>query len=145
MSGGHRNRGLRSPAVTQTPTTERKWCFMTKKEMFAAINSVVANSNSAQKQELMNFIAHELELLNRRSSTKSLTPKQKENEAFKAEILSTLSAAENPLTIGELMENCSAIAELTSQRVTAIVSQLVKAQQVIRTEVKGKAYFSTEE
>lgn len=118
---------------------------MTKKEMFAAINSVVANSNSAQKQELMNFIAHELELLERRSSTKSLTPKQKENEAFKAEILSALSAAENPLTIGELMENCSAVAELTSQRVTAIVSQLVKAQQVIRTEVKGKAYFSTEE
>lgn len=118
---------------------------MTKKEMFAAINSVVANSNSAQKQELMDFIAHELELLNRRSSTKSLTPKQKENETFKAGILSFLEGADKPLTIGEIMEGCAVVEGLTSQRVTAIVSQLVKAQQVIRTEVKGKAYFSTEE
>lgn len=118
---------------------------MTKKEMFVTIAAVVENSTHAQKQELMEFVQHEIDLLNRRSSSKSLTPKQKENEGFKAEILSALSAVENPLTIGELMENCSAIAELTSQRVTAIVSQLVKAGQVVRTEVKGKAYFSVME
>lgn len=118
---------------------------MTKKEMFVAINSVVANSNSAQKQELLAFIEHEIELLNRRSSSKTQTPKQKENEAFKAEILSFLADAEAPMTVGEIMEKCAALEGLKSQRVTAIMTQMVKANELVRAEVKGKAYFSVME
>lgn len=118
---------------------------MTKKEMFAAIATVVENSNHAQRQDLMNFVQHEIELLDRRSASKTLTPKQKENENFKTEIFNFLESAERPMTVGEIMESCAALNGLKSQRVTAIISQMVKAQHLVRAEVKGKAYFSVME
>lgn len=118
---------------------------MTKKEMFAAIATVVENSNHAQRLDLMNFVQHEIELLDRRSASKTMTAKQKENENFKTEIFTFLEDAARPMTVSEIMEGCTALDGLKSQRVTAIISQMVKAQTLVRTEVKGKAYFSVGE
>lgn len=117
---------------------------MTKKEMFAIIATVVENSADPKKQELLDFVNHEIELLERRSSSKNLSPKQKENEGFKAAMLKTLVAEARSMTVSEIMETCAEVAGLKSQRVTALLTQMKDSEQIIRTEVKGKAYFSAD-
>ena len=44
------------------------------------------------------------------------------------------------------MKGCgAAVAELSNERVSAIVRQLVESGQVVREEIKRKAYFSLAE
>ena len=60
---------------------------MTKKEMFAEIRKVVADN-----AEMVAFIDHEIELLNRKSgSPRKPTKTQVENDGFKADILAALA------------------------------------------------------
>ena len=68
------------------------------------------------------------------------TAKQVENECIKAEILKHMPT-ERDLTVGEMIKEIPACDGLSSSKVTALIHQLVKAELVIRSEVKGKAYF----
>lgn len=111
---------------------------MTKKEMFAEIRKVVADN-----AEMVAFIDKEIDLLNRKSgATRKPTKTQVENEAFKADILSALATVDKPVTIRELCEVCESIADLTNQRITHLLSALVKDGKVERTTVKKVAHFA---
>ena len=71
---------------------------MTKREMFNEILTVVADN-----AEMVEFINHEIELLNRKSSAvRKPTKNQLENEGFKADIVDYLKDADAPKTIKEL-------------------------------------------
>ena len=111
---------------------------MTKKEMFAEIRKVVADN-----AEMVAFIDHEIELLNRKSdSPRKPTKTQLENDGFKADILEALAEADEAVTIKGLVEFCPSIAGLSNQRVTHMLTDLRKAGKVARTYVKKVAYFS---
>lgn len=66
------------------------------------------------------------------------TAKQVENEGIKAQIVEVLSASELPMSVADIMEG---VGIDSNQRVTALLTQLAKAKAVVRTEVKGKAYY----
>ena len=117
---------------------------LTKKEMFAQI---MANHNL--KADEIDFINHEIELLEKRNSKggdKKPTAKQLENADLKTGILDFL--ADNPdekFTITEIWKKIPVLAnnpEMSNQRVSAIVNQLKKENLVVRVEDKRKAYFS---
>ena len=46
------------------------------------------------------------------------------------------------MTITEMQKNIPELAELSNQRISALVRQMVAAGIIIRTEDKRKAYFS---
>jgi len=111
---------------------------MTKKEMFVAIRETVADN-----AEMVAFIDHEIELLDKkRTSSRKPTKTQLENDAFKADIVTALANADAPVTIKELMAICPNIAGLTNQRVTHMLTDLRKDGKVARTYVKKVAYFA---
>lgn len=111
---------------------------MTKREMFAEIRKVVADN-----AEMVEFIDHEIDLLNRKSTgTRKPTKTQVENEGFKADILETLATVDKPITIKELCEVCDPIKGLTNQRVTHMLTDLRKDGKVARSYVKKVAYFT---
>lgn len=111
---------------------------MTKKEMFTEIRKVVADN-----AEMVAFIDHEIELLNKKSSSsRKPTKTQVENEGFKADILSALAEADNAVTIKGLMEICPSVSGLTNQRITHMLTDLRKDGKVVRTYVKKVAYFA---
>jgi hypothetical protein len=117
----------------------------TKRENFATLTAIVEGSSASAetKSAMLNFIAHEVELLERKSS--KLTPRQKENAQIAETILTIVREAELPLTISHMMKDAriTAIPDITSQRVTAIASGMVKDDKtLIRTEVKKVAYFA---
>lgn len=110
---------------------------MTKREMFEMIK---ANHNLSADE--IAFIDHELELLAKKNSAeKKPTAVQVANEGIKAEILEGMEVGKK-YTITDLMKSVSACAELSNQRVSALVRQLVTDGSVERTEEKRKAYFS---
>ena len=110
---------------------------MTKREMFEQIKA-----NYDLTEEEVKFIDHELELLAKKNSAeKKPTAVQLANEKIKAEILETMEVGKK-YTITDLMKTVPACAELSNQRVSALVRQLLTADLVERTEEKRKAYFS---
>lgn len=110
---------------------------MTKREMFEQIKA-----NHALNADEVAFIDHELELLAKKNSAeKKPTAVQVANEGIKAEILEGMEIGKK-YTITDLMKSVPACAELSNQRVSALVRQLVTDGSVERTEEKRKAYFS---
>lgn len=119
---------------------------MTKKEMFAQVIAMAKGEKvTATQDEIVSFAEHEIDLLNRKGSgSHKPTKTQIENEGYKASILEILAESDRPLTISEMMED-DRLEGLKNQRVSALVTQLKKGGQVIRTEDKKKAYFSLTE
>lgn len=79
------------------------------------------------------------------STDRKPTEKQIANEGIKSAILEHLPIAtdENPgITVGEMIKEIPACEGLSSSKVTALVTQLVKAEKAVRVEIKGRAYFS---
>lgn len=111
----------------------------TKKENFMELLTLNEVKENAR---LVEFIQHEIELLNRKnSSEKKPTAQQVANDGIKQAILDGME--ENRLyTITEIQKNIAECSELSNQRVSALVRQLKDDGLVIRTEDKRKAYFS---
>lgn len=111
---------------------------MTKREMFAEIRNIVIDN-----EEMVAFIDHEIELLERKSnSPKKPTKVQLENDAFKAEIVAYLTAVDTPKTIKEMQTEISSISDLTNQRITHMLTDLVKAETLTKEYVKKTPYYS---
>jgi len=111
---------------------------MTKREMFAEIrNAVIDNA------EMVAFIDHEIELLNRKSaSPKKPTKTQMENDSFKAVIVDYLTEVDAPKTIKELQAEIAELDGLTNQRITHMLTDLVKAGKLTKEYVKKTPYYS---
>ncbi len=111
---------------------------LTKKEMFAQILTV---AEVAQNEEMVAFINHELELLNKKTSSKKETATQKANEVLKTVILDTLMTVEEPVTITELQSQNEELGNLSNQKVSAIIRQMV-LEGTVKKEMRGKkSYF----
>ena len=111
---------------------------MTKREMFAEIRNIVADN-----EEMVAFIDHEIELLERKSnSPKKPTKTQIENDGFKAEIVTYLTEVDTPKTIKELQAEIPSIGGLTNQRITHMLTDLVKAETLTKEYVKKTPYYS---
>lgn len=113
---------------------------MTKRDYF---NSLLKMSEVKANPDMVKFIEHELELLAKKnSSEKKPTAVQMVNEGIKSEILEHLIAEPDRLfSISEMQKAFPCCAELSNQRVSALVRQLIADGKVERLEEKRKAYF----
>ena len=106
--------------------------------MFAEIRKAVISN-----EEMVAFIDHEIELLNRKSgSPKKPTKTQMENNAYKATIVEYLTTADAPKTIRELQAEIPSISGLMNQRITHMLTDLVKAGTLTKEYVKKTPYYS---
>ena len=111
---------------------------LTKKDHF---NALLALAEAQDNQTLVDFINHELELLTKKNSTeRKPTAAQKENEGIKAIILAALTTT--PTSISDLQKKDAALAEISNQKISALLRQLIIDNKVVRTEDKKKALFA---
>ena len=108
---------------------------MTKRDHFNAILSKYPLTEDEKA-----FVEHELELLEKKNSAeKKPTAVQVANESIKDAIYNGMQ--ENRLyTITEIIKEIPECADLTNQRVSALVRQMMPLQ-IERVEDKRKAYF----
>ena len=119
--------------MTQKKVTKRE-----KFEMLAKIEAVASNPMLAE------FIEHELELLAKKNASGDgkLTATQVANNGIKEEILKCMAKEPNRLlTISEMQKVFPCCAELSNQKVSALVKQLVADEKVEKVEEKRKSYF----
>ena len=131
--------------MTTTNTSVRR---LTKRYHF---NTLLTIPEVANNPDLVAFIENEIDLLNKKSNStgdKKPTARQAENAGLKEAILNYLRAG-NVATITELMKNVPELAEvkeLTNQRTSAIVRQMVEADKTVERLVeKRTAYFKIAE
>jgi hypothetical protein len=116
---------------------------MTKKEMFTMVAKVVENSTVENKAEMLEFIEHEVKLLEKKNSKTGQTKTQKENEVLMIQLLEALAEFDKPVTVSEFMKESShEIATLSNQKLSALFKKLVDSQKVVKTIEKKKSYFS---
>lgn len=116
---------------------------ITKRDNF---NKLLTIREVAEDTQLVEFINHELELLDRKSASHSTvkTANQKANEEIKTKIVDVLVQL-GKSTISELQAGSEEMAEYSNQKLSALLKQLVDSKQVIRTMEKKKAYFEVAE
>ncbi len=110
---------------------------ITKKDRFAELRVLAEN---AGETELVEFIDHEVELLANKSSKKTMTKTQKENEDIKKSIKDILTDSETALTVGEIMEQLEG--DFTNQKISALLTLMKKEGEVERIADKKKALFT---
>ncbi len=112
----------------------------TKMDNFIRILSLPDVQNDAT---LKAFIEHEIDLLAKKSSSeRKPTAQQMENRSIADAIEDFLSDHPTQLyTITELIKEVPACAELTNQRVTAIMRPMVESNRVEKIADKKKSLF----
>jgi hypothetical protein len=70
-----------------------------------------------------------------------MTATQKANEDIKVEILNVLANYEGKATIKDIQDQHEMLATLSNQKMSALLTQLVNTNKVVKTIDKKKAYF----
>ena len=96
-------------------------------------------------KEQVEFLEKRIEITKKKNASGSgenakPTKTQLENEGIKNTIVSVLTAT--PTTITDLIKSSADLAGYTNQKVSALLTQLLKERRVVRTEVKGKAHYA---
>ena len=96
-------------------------------------------------KEQIEFLEKRIEITKKKNASGSgenakPTKTQLENEGIKNTIVSVLTTT--PTTITDLIKSSADLAGYTNQKVSALLTQLLKERRVVRTEVKGKAHYA---
>jgi translation initiation factor 1 (eIF-1/SUI1) len=134
--------------MTNTNTT--KVVKVTKAQYFGMVRNIVESAETANKADILAFIDHEVELLQKKSNKSGNTKTQQANEAILDTIKTVLAETDKPVTISELMtdDRLKTYVEgtetktMTNQKLSALVKKLCATNEVVRTEDKKKAFFS---
>lgn len=119
-------------------------------EKFTAIKAMLNGepTEGFTLADALEFLDGRIELTEKKNANggeRKPTPVQIENEGLKGTICATLSAIGQPATIRDVQKCSPELALLSNQRISALLTQLIKADKVVRTEVKGKAHFALAE
>ena len=115
---------------------------MTKKETInLLIDVLMGNKEVEDVQIFIDFLIHERELLERKSSNSGQTKTQKENEILKEKIVETLKELNKFSTITEIQTANTELADLSNQKISALLKQLVDTDVIEKVIEKKKAYF----
>ena len=118
---------------------------ITKRERFEELKTYIVGN-----KELEDFIDHEIELLARKGSkSATLTPAQKDNMAIAEIVKDILATTDKGMTIGALLKTdpisayvCANGEGVSSQKLTSVITAMVKNGDAVRTVEKKVAYFT---
>ena len=118
---------------------------LTKRERFANIYAIVEQSNAENKTDLLGFIDHEVELLEKKSSKTTMTATQKANLEVMETIKEVLADKPNS-TVSELIKD-EKLSAYTNQKISALLRLLGDdgTKEVVKTTDKKVSRFSLAE
>jgi len=112
---------------------------ITKRMRYAEIIELAKENG---REDIVEFINHEIALLDKKAANKTLTKVQVENIELMGLITETLENLGKPATISEIQEADEKLAILSNQKVSALLTKLVNSNKVVKTTDKRKSYFS---
>ena len=113
-------------------------------EMFKEIKALPGLS-----AEQIAFLEKRIEITEKKNANRGENAKptktQLENEGIKETILSALTTIGKPTTISDLVKSSAELVGYSNQKISALLTQMLKSGSVERTEVKGKAHYAVAE
>lgn len=108
---------------------------VTKKENYEMLLEIVENSNSEIKAELVEFITKQIESIDAKAAKakEKAAEKRAEGDELRAAVKSVLT---NELQTAEMILGQIEGEELTKAKITARLTQLIKAGEAVKEEVK---------
>lgn len=118
---------------------------LTKRDYFEMIKGICGD-----REDIINFCDHEIELLSRKNSKGGATKTQTENVKVAEMLIAELVKIAKPVTITDLMNTSDIVKEyklengnsLSNQKISAILKQQVDAGKVVKVTDKKKSLFS---
>ena len=110
---------------------------MTQRDFF---NEIIALAEANEREDIVEFAKGRIAVLDKKSANKKPTKTQEENEVLKGVILDTLTV--DGVTVSELQAKSEALADLSNQKVSALLRQMVADGTVVKTVDKKKSYFA---
>ena len=92
---------------------------ITKREVLEMIRGIAKDNEVIQ-----NYVAHEIELLDRKRASSGQSATQIANVEVKNKILNALIKIAEPVTITELQARATELAEYSNQKISALLSQM---------------------
>ena len=114
---------------------------MEKMTYVKALDAAIATLSADQPEVKEKLEALKASIAKKNGAERKPTATQTANEGYKEAILDALEVGKG-YTITDLIKGVPALSDLTNQRVSAIVRQMVEAGTLKREEIKRKAYFS---
>ena len=105
-------------------------------------NEIIKIATELNRKDLVEFAEHEIELLDKKKANDTKTKTQVENEILKTEIVATLTNLAKFATINEIIEANEKFANLSNQKMSALLKQLVDTNTITKVVVKKKALFA---
>ena len=116
---------------------------MTKKEMSTMVIATIEATEVENREEMVNFLNHEVELLEKKSSKSGTTKTQKENLVLMEQLKEALGEMTEAVTISEFQaKSTHEVATLSNQKLSALLKKLVESGEVVKTVEKKKSYFA---
>lgn len=108
---------------------------VTKKENYEMLMEIVENSNSEIKAELVEFITKQIESIDAKAAKakEKAAEKRAEGDELRAAVKAVLT---NELQTAEMILAQIEGEELTKAKITARLTQLIKAEEAVKEEVK---------
>lgn len=113
---------------------------ITQKDYF---NMIIEMAKEMGRDDIIDFAKGRIEALEKKAGSKKPTKTQAENVALKNVILSVMS--NEGMTVTEIQSKDNVLSDLSNQKVSALIRQLVESGDVIKTVDKKKSYFSLAE
>lgn len=110
---------------------------MTQKDYF---NAIIALAQENGRDDLVAFCNDRIEKLGRKSTSKKPTKTQVENDGIKVTILNVLAELDAPTTATAIATDPRV--NVSNQKVSALLRQLIETGEVVKTTDKGRSYFS---
>lgn len=110
---------------------------ITKRQVLEHILEMYSND-----EMVVAYATHEIELLDNKKASSTLSKTQKENIELKQIIIDTLTELAKPVRISELQSANEKLGDLSNQKISSLLTQLVNDKTIVRTVEKKIAYFS---
>lgn len=123
--------------MTNTTTNARK----TKRQYYSDIVRILKEVN---RPDLVEVIMHEVDLMNKHTTSKKKTAKQEQNAIIMDNIMAVLSEMSTPICMKDLLLlDDDRLKDITSnQHLNSLMIKLVEAGRVTKEYIKKTAYFS---
>lgn len=116
---------------------------VTKREMFNAIKAFVNGEELKYSvEDVVAFVDHEVELLDKKSATKKPTKTQEANEGLKSVIVDVLTEKAEPMTVTEILATKRFDENTSNQKISALLRQLVDEKVVVKVVDKKVSRFA---
>lgn len=107
---------------------------MTKKEMFGLLLGLLETAEVAERDELKNFVAHEIEMIENKAEKAKTYKRKKTADVLKEQIYTKLDVLEFR-TIHDIVSDFDD-PDITAAKVSARLTSLVKEGLAIKEEIK---------